>query len=146
MRSAIQSFSMCLSPPCCAPPTAPPSSSLPLLRRCCWVFGCFFSVPAHQKPFHQSVCVITFPLTAYYQRISISTSDLPQTPVIPLGTCVMQLGGEKKLRLAQTSPKVTLTLLISQIRPQTQTQTYEDCHHHSLRPSKHVCPTRLPSR
>lgn len=115
----------------------------PLLRCCCWVYFILFfcSVPAHQKPFHQSVCV-----TAYYQRIS--TSDSPQTPVIPHGTCVMQLGGkEKKAQTCTNKPDgdsdvIDLANTPTNIRTK-RPSSYEDCHHHSLRPSKHICPTRL---
>lgn len=83
---------------------------------CCVVvvvgfFFFFFGASASEAASSKRNCL---PLTAYYRCISISTSDLPQTPVKPHGTCVMQLEKTKK-----TSPTVTLMLLISQIRPQT---------------------------
>lgn len=97
------------------------STVLLLLLLCC-VVGWFFFCASASEAVPSKRVRNYLPLMAYYRRISISTSDSPQTPVIPLGTCVMQSGKKKKkkeIRLAQTSPTVTLMLLISQIHPQT---------------------------
>lgn len=105
-------------------------------------FGASASEAVPSKRVHNCL-----PLMAYYRRISISTSDLPQTPVIPLGTCVMQSGKKQRDQTCTNKPDGDSDVIDLANTPTNlgtkRPSSYEDCHHHPLRPSKHVCPTKL---